>query len=173
MSEMMFKKEAGLTKPLQALLFYSSTRDAALPTNSTNHAMPGMVQRHEPQTGKVHDGGNGDSGGGGGRIPIECNFPIPLSNHTITELAPLPPSSIHSVNRMDGRNLKSQLARPDCVTIARSLGFVDQLCRHYFKYPEAVDDLCFHTGEFSPPPPSPAYPPLEAQILASRPKSQP
>ena len=51
--------------------------------------------------------------------------------------------------------------------------------------PEGADDLCFHTGEISPPSPSPSspYPPplpafsphpsLEAQIPASRPKSQP
>ena len=45
--------------------------------------------------------------------------------------------------------------------------------------PEGADDLCFHTGEISPPspppspPPSSPYPPLEAQIPASRIKSQP
>ena len=51
--------------------------------------------------------------------------------------------------------------------------------------PEGVDDLCFHTGEFSPPPPSSSppstsrpisqprgsYPSLEAQIPVLRPKS--
>ena len=44
--------------------------------------------------------------------------------------------------------------------------------------PEGVDDLCFHTGEFSPSPPHPPLPPasgpylsLETHIPASRPKS--
>ena len=47
--------------------------------------------------------------------------------------------------------------------------------------PEGGDDLCFHTGEISPPPPSPpsppsvhplqsSYPSCEAQILVSRSK---
>ena len=50
--------------------------------------------------------------------------------------------------------------------------------------PEGADDLCFHTGEISPPSPSPSpssstsppprqdpNPSLEALILVSRPKS--
>ena len=51
--------------------------------------------------------------------------------------------------------------------------------------PKEVHDLCFHTGEISPPAPPPLSPPflkfqsgvpylsLEAQISISRPKSQP
>ena len=46
--------------------------------------------------------------------------------------------------------------------------------------PEGVDDLCFHTGEFSPPPSSPPSPPpppppphLQAHISALKPISQP
>ena len=43
--------------------------------------------------------------------------------------------------------------------------------------PEGADDLCFHTGEISPPSSSPPSPspstPFEAHILALRLKSQP
>ena len=40
--------------------------------------------------------------------------------------------------------------------------------------PEGADDLCFHTGEISPPPsPSPSPSPYPPPLSASRPKSQP
>ena len=48
---MMFKEEAWLTNPL----LRSVTWDAALPTNSASHAMPGTEQRLGPQAGKAHD----------------------------------------------------------------------------------------------------------------------
>ena len=42
------------------------------------------------------------------------------------------------------------------------------------QWPKEVDDLCFHTGEFYPPPPPLSPPPnLHAHISASKPISQP